>query len=358
MVKRAKDFSEALVKTFEDLNEDSIYCRKFVLAGKAPRKNINKKPDESFGTYKDDNGYFHKQYVTTVEVDRDNEVVLQSGIDWNQYKENNIVLNFHDRRVKPIGQCVKLEKDSYGWAGTTKYYVNDKKDSIGYDNWEYRSKGFPMGLSIGFAVKEYAVNKRYGEEYAIGWDVAYEKWADEFKSIYNKKPTEDPDVILTKIVVYEYSDVSIPSNPGAVGAKNDLIVLSKGIETNGLIDASKLKIKKDNVDMKENEELEEKKAKAELDEKLSVLENSIIEIKNILTLITNSDSLYLSDDDKKKKETEDKEKTKIKAREDILSQIEKAINDRNDKLIEETEKKINDMVLELNKKMAFLTGKV
>jgi hypothetical protein len=330
MIKKAKDFSNELVKTFNSLDEDSLYCRKFIPIGKAPRKNIDKKPDDSFGTYSNDEGYFHKQYVTTLEIDRDNEVVLQSGIDWKEYQENNIVLNMHNYRELPIGQCVKLEKDEYGWAGTTKYYVNDEKDSVGYKNWEYRSKGFPMGISIGFAIKEYALNKKYGDEFAKGWDIAYNQWKSEYKLIYKKNPKEEPDVIFTKVIAYEYSDVTVPSNPGAVGGKDalDIVLISKDISTDGLIDVSKIKEVKQ--EMKEDQKVENKEQENKLEKRLSVLEESISEIKNLLTQKPDNGNIDLIDE--KNKETEEN-KNKENIEEYTLDEVKEALIERNNKLV-------------------------
>ena len=150
--------------------------------------------------------------VTTLDIDRDRDVLMPGGIDWTEYDKNSVVLHMHNYRELPIGKCTELIRTKAGWDGKTTYFVNEAKDSQGFKNWEYRKNGFPLGRSIGFMPTEYAINSKYGEEFEKGWKDAYDEWVEEYKKAYGKKPQGTPDIIFTKSIAYEYSDVTVPAN--------------------------------------------------------------------------------------------------------------------------------------------------
>lgn len=250
MIRRVKDFNPDLMKNFPNLKKDSLYIQKAI--GGVLTK------DESTN----DNGlYTSTGYVTTLDIDRDRDVIMPKGINWKEYDKNNVVLHMHGHWELPIGKCTKLALDPIGWKGTTKYFVNEAKDSQGFKNWEYRNAGFPLGRSIGFAPTEYAINEKYGEEFEKGWKDAYDEWVKQYKTAYGKKPEGTPDIIFTKSIAYEYSDVTVPANPTCVGEDGkgiNLITISKGMNVDGKISIDKL------MELK-SEELKKEADKIQLD---------------------------------------------------------------------------------------------
>ena len=234
MIKKVKDFNLDLIKIFPTLNEDTLYVRKVI--GGVITKDDSQITDEGL--------HISSGYITTLDIDRDKDVIMPDGINWKEYNDNNVVLHMHDHWELPVGKCNKLEQDKVGWIGTTEYFVNDKKDSQGWKNWEYRNAKFPLGRSIGFAPTEYAINDKYGEEFEKGWKDAYKEWVKQYKIAYGKKPEGTPDIIYTKSIAYEYSDVTVPANPTCVGEEGksgiDLIAISKGLNVDGKINVKSL----------------------------------------------------------------------------------------------------------------------
>jgi HK97 family phage prohead protease len=85
--------------------------------------------------------------ISTDTLDRDNEIVLPSGLLKKQYNKNPVVLWSHDASQLPIGKCdwVKV-KDNSIVAG---YTVTDKTE-LARDIFELMKEGIINAHSIGF----------------------------------------------------------------------------------------------------------------------------------------------------------------------------------------------------------------
>lgn len=285
MIRKVKDFDNNLIKLYPTLEEDTLYVRKTV--GGVLTKDVSKRNEKG--------EYTSTGYITTLDIDRDRDVIMPKGINWKEYEKNNVVLNMHDYRGLPVGKCTKLEPTSRGWIGTTEYFVNEAKDSQGFKNWEYRKAGFPMGRSIGFAPTEYAINSRYGEEFEKGWKDALEDWEKEYKKTYGTEPESTPDIIYTKSIAFEYSDVTVPSNPSCVGEEEegtkgiDLIAISKGLNTDGKISIEKL------MEMK-SKSLEHKDVHSNTDSEEEMEIEKILEAQQVTIETLKSELKVLTDD--------------------------------------------------------------
>lgn len=140
-------------------------------------------------------------YVSTNQLDRDREIVVASGIDLKEFRKNPVVLFSHDYRNLPIGmaQWIKVDSDKKSLIAKTKYANHDEAQKI----YEYRKDGFPLGESIGFIPK----NVVYKED--------FDKLDIEKLNI-EKKDLKNAYAVITESVLLEYSDVTVPANPGAL----------------------------------------------------------------------------------------------------------------------------------------------
>ena len=150
-------------------------------------------------------------YIATKLVDRDAEVVVPKGAILKEYREHPIVLYGHDYKNSGIGvgKNIWIKNDKNGLVAKTQYHT--REGSLGKKVWEWRVDGFPMAKSIGF-VPILAV-----EEYQYG-DVDWKKYDIEIKDLKGSARA------YLKWVLLEYSDVVIPSNPGALE-----IAINKGL---------------------------------------------------------------------------------------------------------------------------------
>ena len=274
MIKIVRDIDPEILKHFNSLESDSLFVRKFV--DPTTIKDVSTKTETG--------KYLSTGYITTLDIDRDMEVIMPKGIRWNEYENNSIVLHMHDYTQTPVGKCTKLEQDAAGWKGTTEYFVNDARNSQGFQNWEYRSKGFPMGRSIGFAPTEYAINSKYGEEFEKGWKDALEEWKDEYKKAYGKNPKGEPNVIYTQCIAYEYSDVTVPANPSCTGEEKDIdiVILSKGLNADGKISINKLKELKSIKDGNIEEDMELKEIKELLEKQQESIDSLTEKVEEVI----------------------------------------------------------------------------
>lgn len=148
--------------------------------------------------------------ITNEAIDRDNEVIIASGIDWKQFKKGGGPVMFaHDYTMLPVGRSpwvikIKGESKSYqdvkaGWKAQTFYHTRVK----GWDGpWlpdaivGMIGEGGLKGKSIGFIPKEFSSPK-----------------PEEIKRI---PEWEGVNFIIRKSIAIEYSVAPIPSNPEAI----------------------------------------------------------------------------------------------------------------------------------------------
>lgn len=158
-------------------------------------------------------------YITTIDVDRDDEVVLPNGIDFSHYNQHRVVLLAHDRRGETtcgvgLGKNQWIKSDAKGLIAKTIYANTPVAETV----WQYRKDGFPMGESIGFIPTEIITSNNEK------WKEAHENWKTMFKAAYGKSPKASPDKIISKAILLEYSDVLVPANQAALQ-----LAVSKGL---------------------------------------------------------------------------------------------------------------------------------
>ena len=368
MIGKVKNFDIEL-RRFPTLKAETLYTRKYI-GGKITKETTEENSNENGTTYTSTG------YITTLDIDRDRDVIMPDGIDWSEYKKNNVVLHMHDYRELPVGMCTNLTQDKLGWKGTTTYHINEAKNSQGFKNWEYRKGGFPLGRSIGFAPTEYALNSKYGEEFEKGWKDAMKDWEKQYKVAYGKKPEGTPDIIYTKSIAFEYSDVTVPANPSCVGDDEtkgiDLITISKGMDINGKISVNKLmelklkSLKEDeinnNLDTVSEEEMKIK-------EMLEAQQETIETLKVELKVLTDDKENKTKEAELKLAEAEakrlaDEEAVKIAKEEDELNDdidvdtFKSMVNGNIDELVVNAIKELNEKVLELQDSIARVTGSI
>lgn len=197
------------IELSEEVEEDHIYIRKGY-------ETKSQEVDEEEKTI--------VNYINTLAVDRDNEVILPRGGILTDYKNNNVVLWAHQYSILPIGKSLWIKKDKKGLISKTKYANHEEADKV----YHYRKDGFPLAESIGFIPLIFVSTGKgwYPESDPEDWENALKEWIEEYRAAYGKKPKLEPDAIVTKWLLLEYSDVPVPSNPEALE-----LAISKGLMT-------------------------------------------------------------------------------------------------------------------------------
>ena len=126
---------------------------------------------------------------TSEDVDRDNEIVLVDGWDFDNFKTNPVVLWMHDYRQVPIGKVVGITKDN-------------KNKRIFFDI--YFSKTYPFSETILGLVKEGILSATSVGFRVKDWDY------DEDRDLFVLKENE----------LFEISIVTVPANPKATVAQD------------------------------------------------------------------------------------------------------------------------------------------
>lgn len=174
-------------------------------------------------------------YISTLDVDRDDEVLLPKGVVLDDYNKLRVVLWAHDYRGLPIGKSMWIKKDAKGIISKTQYAHHEEAEKV----YQYRADGFPLAESVGFiplestripAAKEYDSTGKViiiidEEDDPQGeWEDVFNAWVEAYKLAYGKKPKKRPRRIYTKWLLLEYSDVPVPANPEALQ-----LAISKGL---------------------------------------------------------------------------------------------------------------------------------
>jgi HK97 family phage prohead protease len=133
--------------------------------------------------------------ITTEDVDRDYDKVMQDGIQLNHFGNNAIVLFEHDHN-KPIGKVVDIKRTKNGMQATIEFMPADNPQFGQLAEGVYQAcrDGYIKTTSIGFLPLE------------------FERTTDETRGA----GTFDAGVDFTKIDLFELSIVSVPSNPYAL----------------------------------------------------------------------------------------------------------------------------------------------
>ena len=111
---------------------------------------------------KQDGNLTIRAVISNEEVDRDNEVVVQSGIDTTNFLRNPVVLNKHNPFQDPIGKVIKLERVGTRTEATIQF-TDENTNPEGYRIYKLYAGGYLNAFSIGFKTikDEYRGNVRY-----------------------------------------------------------------------------------------------------------------------------------------------------------------------------------------------------
>jgi len=132
-------------------------------------------------------------YITTLSVDRDDEVVLPDGSDLVDYRKNPVVLWAHNYDKLPLGKEVWIKVDDKGLVSKTIFAKHDEADKV----FNYRKEGFPLGRSIGFIPLKW-VNKGDKEFAAV-----VKEWESAHVKAFGAKSEKEPRRIYTKWTMLE-----------------------------------------------------------------------------------------------------------------------------------------------------------
>jgi len=140
------------------------------------------------------------QYVSTRDIDREAEILDPDGCVLTEFKKAPQVLWGHDYSQPPIGSDRVIEADGYGIRAITKYAETD----MGNDCWLLRRDGHLNTSSVGFVPM---AATRKGDD---GWGKLTQKLAAKWQMDVAK--FEKADSVVTKWLLLEHSDVSVPAN--------------------------------------------------------------------------------------------------------------------------------------------------
>jgi len=169
-----------------------------------------------------------EQYVSTRDLDRDEEIMDPKGAVLTEFRKAPQVLWGHDYSMPPIGSDRTIGSDEYGVRAITRY----AQTALADDLWSLRRDGHLNTSSVGFVPLE-AVEKN-----ADGWTKLTTKlaarWGIDLTSF------EKAERVHTKWLLLEHSDVSVPANINArtirVGKEAaEQGALLRGLVTKGVV---------------------------------------------------------------------------------------------------------------------------
>ncbi len=162
--------------------------------------------------------------ISTLALDRDQEVLLPEGADLRFYRDNPIVPYAHNYYDLPIGTSEWVKIDSR--LAPTKLiaktrYASAEANPKAQQVFLLIQEGILRAKSVGFIPISY---KTPNDD---DWVAAVTKWRQRREIMLRRKSREgDPRRIYTKWILLEQSPVPVPSNPEALG-----LAVSKGILT-------------------------------------------------------------------------------------------------------------------------------
>lgn len=145
-----------------------------------------------------------KAIISTITVDREKEVLLPKGVDFEQYLKNPVVLWAHDYHGTPIARALWLQKNRKSIEAKIQFAKTEKAEDI----YQLFKGGYLKAFSVGFLPAEDGSHPPTPDEVK-----KHPEWA-EAKRIYDKWE------------LLEFSAVPVPANPEALA----IAVKSKGIE--------------------------------------------------------------------------------------------------------------------------------
>jgi len=145
------------------------------------------------------------KYVSTVSIDRDNEILLPDGAILDDFKKNPVVLFGHDYRGLPIGKDMWIKADGKGLIAKQEYANHQLADDV----FNLHKDGFALASSVGFIPLSW-VNNDEGDQWKEMSKYVVDKYG------LKKKEVNSASRIYDKWLLLEHSDVPVPSNPDAL----------------------------------------------------------------------------------------------------------------------------------------------
>lgn len=145
------------------------------------------------------------QYVSTRDVDRDGDIMVPEGAVLKEFLKAPQVCEGHDYQKPPIAKDEWIEPNEYGLMAKTVYAPTPR----GQEFFALRKGGFLSTSSIGFITLESVWRDQTG----------FDKLLKGLQSKYSElteKASENVRRIVTKWLMLEHSDVTIPANPNAL----------------------------------------------------------------------------------------------------------------------------------------------
>ena len=144
-----------------------------------------------------------ERYISTRSVDRDAEVLDPAGCIVDAYLKNPVVLWAHDYSQPPIAKAEWVKRDEHGVRSKTVYAETPRAEEI----WQLIKAGFLQTASVG-----YMPVKRCWKgdgDWVATVNKYNTKWGCDLEA-------DGAQVITTKWVLLEYSDVPVPANADAL----------------------------------------------------------------------------------------------------------------------------------------------
>ena len=153
------------------------------------------------------------QYVSTYDLDRDGEILDPAGAILEPFRKNPVVLWGHNYAEPPIGSDLEIGPDGYGILADSQYATTERAREI----FTLKQEGHLRTQSVGL-IPVQTIERDGGRAWRKAVDERIETWGVDASHF------EGADRIVSKWIMLEHSDVSVPSNPNALA-----VAVSKGL---------------------------------------------------------------------------------------------------------------------------------
>lgn len=201
-------YLDSIIKDCE--KEAIVYKHKFI---------VKQEPDLLTGERAD------VSYITTQDVDRDNEIVLSSGADIQHYEKNSIVTWNHDYSKPPVGRAAWLKFMPEGKRNTSNaikaktIYAEEGTFKLADIAWNLVRQRILNGKSIGYIPLPGGISPPTQKEVDT---------MPFMRGVSN---------VIRKYAIFEYAVATVPANQNALVeqvAKGDLVLPDDVLEDLGV----------------------------------------------------------------------------------------------------------------------------
>ncbi len=142
-------------------------------------------------------------YVSTRDMDRDNEVLMPAGADVKDFKRSPVILEGHNYSQAQIGKASSIEVDEYGIKFDIEFAPTDEGD-----RYLALSKFMPLSASVGFIPLD--IVRKGDSDWPKLVQMAVDKWKEFGKN------RDKVDAFIRRWSLLEASIVPVPANPHAI----------------------------------------------------------------------------------------------------------------------------------------------